>query len=261
MYYVLHNISYLMHICNLEDISLRIKTYGCYTKLPSSHLTARTVISIDLLRSSTSMTWALVNGATKVIPTADAAEAVSIANRMGGCILGGERGGIKLPGFDLGNSPFEYNRETVNGKSVIVSTTNGTGALCGAEGAANVLLGCMLNCTAVARRAVELGNDIIIMCAGTDHDISADDLYAAGAIAETIIRLADGDVSACDMTLVACMVYKSWKNDLRELSLTYHCSRLLRLGFEKDVEFCLRRDVTDIVPEYINGVLEAGAPM
>lgn len=236
---------------------MHIKTYGCYVKLPSSHLAGRTVISIDLLRSSTSMTWALVNGATKVIPANEPAEAVSIANRMGGCILGGERGGIKLPGFDLGNSPFEYNRETVSGKSVVVSTTNGTGALCGAEGAANVLLGCMLNCTAVARRAVELGNDVIIMCAGTDGEISADDIYAAGAIAEAMIRLAGGNVSACDMTLVACLVYKSWKNDQRELSLTHHCSKLMRLGFDKDVEFCLRRDVTDIVPEYINGVLEA----
>jgi len=234
---------------------LRIKTYGSYTKLSSSHLAGRTVISIDLLRSGTSMTWALVNGATKVIPTADAAEAVSIASRMGGCVLGGERGGVKISGFDLGNSPFEYNKEAVSGKSVVVSTTNGTGAICGTEGAANVLLGCMLNCTAVARRAVELGNDVIIMCAGTDGDISADDLYAAGAIAETIIRLSDGDARACDMTLVACMVYKSWKNDQRELSVTHHCAKLIHLGFEKDVEFCLRRDITDIVPEYRNGVL------
>lgn len=234
---------------------MRIKTYGRYTKLPSSHLVGSTVISIDLLRSGTSMTWALVNGATKVIPAAEAAEAVSIANRMGGCVLGGERGGVKLPGFDLGNSPFEYSKEAVYGKSVVVSTTNGTGALCGAEGAANVLLGCMLNCTAVARRAVELGNDIIIMCAGTDGDISADDLYAAGAIAEAIMRVSGGNVTACDMTLVACMVYKSWKNDQRELSLTYHCSRLIELGFEKDVEFCLRRDITEIVPQYRNGVL------
>lgn len=234
---------------------MRIKTYGCYTKLSSNHLVGRTVISIDLLRSSTSMTWALVNGATKVIPTAEAAEAVSIASRMGGCVLGGERGGVKLSGFDLGNSPFEYTKEAVGGKSVVVSTTNGTGALCGTEGATNILLGCMLNCTAVARRAVELGNDVIIMCAGTDGDISADDLYAAGAIAEAIMRMSGGSVQACDMTLVACMVYRSWKNDSRGLALTHHCSKLISLGFEKDVEFCLSRDITDIVPEYRNGVL------
>lgn len=233
---------------------MRIKTYGSYTKLPSSHLVGHTVISIDLLRSSTSMTWALVNGATKVIPVTEAAEAVSIASRMGGCILGGERGGIKLPGFDLGNSPFEYNKEAVSGKSVVVSTTNGTGAICGTEGAANVLLGCMLNCTAVARRAAELGNDVIIMCAGTEGDISADDLYAAGAIAEAIMQLTD-NASPCDMTIVARMIYRTWKADHREFFSTYHCSRLIKMGFEKDVEFCLRRDITDIVPEYLNGVL------
>lgn len=235
---------------------MRIKTYGCYTKLPSSHLAGHTVIVIDLLRSSTSMTWALVNGASKVIPVAEPAEAVSIANRMGGCILAGERGGVKLPGFALGNSPFEYTSDVVNGKNIIVSTSNGTGTLCGVEGASNILLGSMLNCTAVARKAVELGNDIIIMCAGTDGDISADDVYAAGAIAEAITRIAGGDVFPCDMTIIACMIYRAWKNDPRELSLTLHCARLIRLGFEKDVEFCLRRDATNIVPQYKNGVLE-----
>lgn len=233
---------------------MRIQTYGCYTKLSSSHLVGRTVISIDLLRSSTSMTWALVNGATKVIPTEEAAEAVSIAGRMGGCVLGGERGGVNLPGFDLGNSPLEYTEKAVSGKSVVVSTTNGTGALCGVEGAANVLLGCMLNCTAVAKKAVELGNDIIIMCAGTEGDISADDLYAAGAIADAIMQLTD-DVSACDMTVVARRIYLTWKADHREFFATFHCSRLIKLGFENDVEFCLRRDITNIVPEYKNGVL------
>lgn len=235
---------------------MRIKTYGCYTKLSTNHVAGHTAIVIDLLRSGTSMTWALVNGASKVIPAAEPGEAVSIASRMGGCILGGERGGLKMPGFDLGNSPLEYTREAVEGKSVVVSTTNGTGALCGMAGASNVLLGSMLNCTAVARRAVELGNDIIIMCAGTEGDISADDLFAAGAIAETVIRMARGDVQACDLTLIACMIYKAWKNDIRDLAMTRHCARLLSMGFEKDVEFCLRRDITDIVPEYRNGVLE-----
>ena len=86
---------------------MKIKTYGSYTKLSSNHLAGRTAIVIDLLRSGTSMTWALVNGANKVIPAADPGEAASIAGRMGGCILGGERGGLKLPGFDLGNSPLE----------------------------------------------------------------------------------------------------------------------------------------------------------
>lgn len=235
---------------------MKIKTYGSYTKLSSNHLAGRTAIVIDLLRSGTSMTWALVNGANKVIPAADPGEAASIAGRMGGCILGGERGGLKLPGFDLGNSPLEYVRDAVEGKSVVVSTTNGTGTLCGMTGAANVLLGSMINCTATARRAVELGNDVIIMCAGTDGDISADDLFAAGAIAEAIARLSGGDVQACDMTIIACMIYKAWKNDRRELSLTRHCSRLIGLGFEKDVDFCLSRDITDIVPVYRNGVLE-----
>ena len=235
-------------------LSINIKTYGSFVKLPVNHLAGHTVISIDVLRSSRCIVWGLVNGASKIIPVDDLGSAVSIASRMGDCVLAGERGAVLIPGFDIGNSPAEYTEARVGGKAVVISTTNGTGAICKSESASNVLIGSMLNCTAVAKRAVALGNDVILMCAGTGGEFSADDIYAAGAIASAIQTLTDAEL--CDLTRVSCLVYDRWKEDRTELSKTKHYKRLVSLGLESDINFCLTRDLTDIVPEYKNGVIE-----
>lgn len=234
---------------------MNIKTIARHTRLPMNALLGRTAIVVDVLRATTSITWALQNGAAAVIPTVEPAEAVGMASRIGGCVLAGERGALKIPGFDLSNSPLEFTASAVRGKNVIMTTTNGTSAICAAEGAANVLIGCMINCAAVARRAVELGQDVIIICAGTEGEISADDIFAAGAIALEIARLSGGAVQLCDTTMIACMVYDNWKDDFSMFSHTHHYSRLVGMGLGADVELCLRRDVTDKVPELRDGVI------
>ncbi len=205
-------------------LSINIKTYGSFVKLPVNHLAGHTVISIDVLRSSSCIVWGLVNGASKIIPVDDLGSAVSIASRMGDCVLAGERGAVLIPGFDIGNSPAEYTEARVGGKAVVISTTNGTGAICKSESA------------------------------GTGGEFSADDIYAAGAIASAIQTLTDAEL--CDLTRVSCLVYDRWKEDRTELSKTKHYKRLVSLGLESDINFCLTRDLTDIVPEYKNGVIE-----
>jgi len=236
-------------------VNIRIKTIGSYTKIPGNHLIGQTVIMVDVLRFSTCAVWALENGAVKVIPTEDPGEAASIASRLGDCLLAGERGGIKIPGFAFGNSPQEFTGEAIRGRNIVYSTTNGTAAVCGLEGASTLLVGALINCTAVARAAVATGNDIIIMCAGTGRDISADDIFAAGAIAEAILKEAP-EAEACDMTRIACLTYDAWREDSTALSATRHYAALMELGFEEDVNFCLRKDITATVPVYRNGVLE-----
>ena len=235
-------------------MSISIKTYGSFVKLPVSHLVGHTVIAIDVLRSSSCIVWGLVNGADRIIPTDEPGDAVSMAARLGGCVLAGERGSVIIPRFDIGNSPAEYTPERVGGKVVVISTSNGTGAICNSDAASNVLIGSMLNCTAVAKRAVELGQDVILMCAGTLGEFSADDVYTAGAIAAEIESLTDA--SPCDLTRVARLVYSSWSEDRSELAKTNHYKKLVGLGLEEDIDFCLSRDLTDIVPEYKNGVIE-----
>ena len=233
---------------------MRIKTFAQTKKYTGNYLMDRTVIVVDVLRATSSIIWACRNGANRVIPVSDAGEGAAIAARLGDCIMAGDRGGVKLPGFDLGNSPLEFDHRIVKDRNVVINTTNGTGAIKAAEGAAHVLIGAMINHTAVARMAAQLDRDVIILCAGTEGEFSADDICAAGAIATSLCKL--GQVSAqCDLTLVAKSLYSDWREARADLSKTYHYARLVDLGFEEDVQFCFQEDITDVVPVYRDGFI------
>lgn len=236
---------------------MRIQTFAEYSKKRfGSYLINQTVIVVDVLRATSCIIWACRNGANGVITVNDAGEGAAIASRLGGCIMAGERGGVKLPGFDLGNSPLEFTPAVVKDKNIIINTTNGTGAIKSAEGAANVLVGAMLNHDAAAQKAAQLGLDVIILCAGTEGEFSADDICAAGAIASSLCRYAEV-TAQCDLTWAARTLYEDWKAGRADLSQTRHYSRLLELGFAEDVEFCLQENVTDVVPIYSNGIVHA----
>ncbi|MCE5236008.1 MAG: 2-phosphosulfolactate phosphatase [Clostridiaceae bacterium] len=235
---------------------MRVETFSHTVKVGSNSLSNKTVIVVDVLRATTSIICAIKNGAKQVVPAADAGAAVAIASRLGGgCVLAGERGGFKLNGFTLGNSPFEFSPENVADRSVVFSTTNGTVAIHAVQDAKNVLIGAMINRTAVAKRALALGEDIIIACAGTDGLVSADDICAAGAIADALARNADVPLEMSDLTLICSMIYADWIDGRADLSMTKHFAYLQKMGFEKDVEFCFKQDLTDVVPLYENGII------
>ncbi len=142
---------------------------------------------IDVLRASTTIATALARGAAVVLPRRSIDEARATAAARVGAVLGGERGGVKVAGFDLGNSPAEYTADRVAGKPVVITTTNGTAALAACGDAAEVLVGAIVNRAAVAatarRLAVERGCDAVhLVCAGTDGHVTEEDLLAAGAI-------------------------------------------------------------------------------
>lgn len=234
---------------------MRIKTFAQCKKYTGNFLLDQTVIVVDVLRATTCMIWACRNGASRVIPVSDAGEGADIASRLEDCLMAGERGGVKLPGFDLGNSPKEFSAENVWNKNIVINTTNGSGAVKAAEGAAHVLIGAMINHGAVAKRAAMLGRDVIILCAGTEGEFSADDICAAGAIATSLCEHG-GVTGQCDLTLVAKALYKDWKEGRVDLAKTYHYSRLAELGFGEDVSFCLQENITDVVPVYSNGAVQ-----
>lgn len=236
---------------------MRIQTFAQYNKRRfGSHFMGQTVIVVDVLRATSCIIWACRNGANRVIPVSDAGEGSGIAARLGGCIMAGERDGIKLPGFDLGNSPKEFVPNVVKDKNIVINTTNGTGAIKSAEGASNVLIGAMLNHDAVARKAAELGLDVTILCAGTEGEFSADDICAAGAIATSLCKYADV-TEECDLTWAAKVLYSEWRDGRADLSKTHHYRRLQELGFDEDVDFCLQENVTAVVPVYVNGFVHA----
>ena len=236
---------------------MKIDVIPVYGRVLSHHISSSTVIAVDVLRSTSCIITAVGNGANRVVPAIDPGEAAMLAGRLGHAdvVLAGERDAVKLPDFDIGNSPSEYSANTVKDRSVIISTTNGTAAIHGMSAAKDVLIGGMINRSAVAKRAVELGNDIIIVCAGTYGQISADDLLAAGSIAEAINRLSPSGIDASDITMVCCMLYADWKQGRADLSVTKHCARLIALGFEEDIRYCFSEDITDVVPVYENGVI------
>ncbi|NLB61087.1 MAG: 2-phosphosulfolactate phosphatase [Clostridiales bacterium] len=237
---------------------MRLDVYPKFSKLIDSRVSGRTVIVVDVLRSTTSIIWAVKNGAGKIIPATDAGEAATIFSRLDSpdVVLAGEVGGVKHPDFHIGNSPFEFTPEVVENKTIIISTSNGTKVINGAKGAKSVLVGAMINMTAVAKRAAKCSDDILIICAGTDDEISADDLCAAGAIIDALHKNYDGGIEQSDMAFVCQNLYKNWENGNIDLSKTKHWSCLVELGYQNDIKFCFSKDVTDVVPEYNNGVIE-----
>ena len=237
---------------------MNLDVYPKYEKLLDSRISGSTLIVVDVLRSTTSIIWAVRNGAQKIIPAMDPGEAAQIYSRLGqsDCVLAGEVGGIKHPDYHIGNSPSEFSAETVRGKSIIISTSNGTAAIAGAKGAKNLLIGAMINRIAVAKRAVELGDDIIVLCAGTNGQISADDLCAAGAICNAIKTVSREPIEETDIAFVCRAIYKHWKAGDVDLSRTAHWEKLTELGFEEDIKLCFTPDVTNVVPEYKNGIIE-----
>ena len=122
--------------------------------------------------------WAVKNGAGKIIPATDAGEAATILSKLDSpdVVLAGEIGGVKHPDFHIGNSPSEFSPEVVANKTIVISTSNGTKVINGAKGAKSVLIGGMINMSAVAKRVAKSNDDVLIICAGTDDEISADDL-------------------------------------------------------------------------------------
>ena len=237
---------------------MRIDTVPLYSRLSTNQLSGCTVIIVDVLRASSSIITAVMNGANRIIPASDPGEAAALAMRLGvrDCVLAGERGGLRLPDFALGNSPAEFGPKNVKDKQVIISTSNGTEAINSVKAAKTVLIGAMINRTAVAKRALAIGDDVLIVCAGTQGRISADDLCAAGAIAEAMNAVSDNPLEATDFTMVCCMLYADWREGRADLSVTEHYAHLVKLGFGDDVRYCFTQDVTDVVPTYDGGVIK-----
>jgi 2-phosphosulfolactate phosphatase len=183
---------------------MRWHCHDRYHRMPQGAVAGGIAVVIDVLRASTTIATALANGAARIrpVPAVDAARALAAA--LGpGTLLGGERGGTRIGGFDLGNSPLEYSRDRVAGRSIVVTTTNGTAAIDACEDAREVLLGAIVNRSATAALARSLAlrhgvGDVHLVCAGTDGAVTEEDVLAAGAILDAAARLPGADGDAID---------------------------------------------------------------
>jgi 2-phosphosulfolactate phosphatase len=211
----------------------------------------RTVVVIDVLRACSSILEALVNGAHAVIPVESVEIAVARAQEIGRdqCILCGERDTQPIAGFQLGNSPLEFTSQRVAGKTLVMTTTNGTRALALGGTGSRCLVGSLLNAAAVAD-AVRSDAGVLILCAGRDGRFALEDALCAGTIAR---HLAAGrkrsDVQPNDAALTAMMLARRFQNRLYDTIRRSAASRrLIEADRSEDVEYCARMDLHDRVP-------------
>jgi 2-phosphosulfolactate phosphatase len=209
------------------------------------------VCVIDVFRATSVIAEALNNGAASVIPVVTVAEAAELRNkfRREDVILGGERNAVKVEGFDKGNSPMSYSRDEVQGKKIILSTTNGTRAIYNARAAESVYIGSFLNMTAVCRKLAEAGHDVALVCAGREDRFTMEDGLCAGAMAGILSETYGYALS--DIAQVLSKLYEGAKGDLKScLTTTKHYNYMMGLGLSADIDFCLQRDIYDVVPIY-----------
>lgn len=225
--------------------------------LTSSNLTEddvkdRTVVVIDVLRASSTITTALDNGARAVVAVPDMAQAAKIASNMdqSAYLLGGERDAAKIEGYHLGNSPLEYTQETVEGRTIIMNTTNGTLAITKARAGRHLLIGSFLNASRVVDFVREAGLDLTIVCAGRRNRVSLEDTLCAGLL---LHRLWDGREPGLvsDTAHIAFTQYANDQDNLQaKLRRCNHAQDLIAKGFEDDIDYCLQIDAVPVLPYY-----------
>ncbi|RLD25064.1 MAG: 2-phosphosulfolactate phosphatase [Bacteroidetes bacterium] len=212
-------------------------------------LEGKTVVVVDILRATSCMTTAFAYNIQSMKPVASLDECKAL--KQEGYFIAAERGGEKVKGFDIGNSPFSYMEPTLKGEKVAVTTTNGTLAITKSMAASHILIGSFLNIKAIAEKVKELDQDLIIHCAGWKGSVNAEDTLFAGALIELLIG--DYEMGSDDAT-VAYALYQQHKGDmLAYVSQSSHAQRLKAFGIMKDIEFCLESDMYDVVPYLKDG--------
>ncbi|MEG2290349.1 MAG: 2-phosphosulfolactate phosphatase family protein [Clostridium sp.] len=217
-------------------------------------LKGKVVVVIDVLRATTVMITAINNGCEKVIPVREIEDALHIANKNREySLLGGEREGLKIEEFDFSNSPLDYTAEVVKGKTLIMTTSNGTRAIKNSEEADRIFIAAMINGNAVAKKLVELNKDVVFINAGTNGEFSMDDFITSGYIINCIKSMGGSEHDLTDMAITSEYVYKGNPGIISFVKDALHYKRLKDLGFYEDLRYCLTKDIVDIVPEYKAG--------
>jgi 2-phosphosulfolactate phosphatase len=205
-----------------------------------------TVVIIDIFRATSSICYGIENGAEAIIPVSEVEECAAYRNKGVDYLLAAERNGEVVAGFDFGNSPFSYTAEKVAGKTVVLTTTNGTHALHLSRRAKQVLIGSFLNITSLCSYLKKQEGNILLVCAGWQNNFNLEDTLFAGAVIE---QLKESGYILDDPAIAANDLFQIGKNDISKyLGKTSHGERLRKLGIEKDIEFCLQVDLTTAIP-------------
>lgn len=215
---------------------------------PAEQVPGRVAVVIDVLRATSTMTQALASGYRRVLCCAEIEEARAIAESDGPVKLAGERQLAPIPGFDFGNSPRDVAGEPA-AETLVLTTTNGTRLLVAAAARyEQVLVGSLLNLAAVAAAARESGEEVAILCSGVLGELTLDDAYTAGRIADAI----GGENT--DSATAAIRIAESFPSALEGLARSRSGWNLRNHGLEADIEWCARESVLDVVPRFVRTV-------
>ncbi len=209
----------------------------------------KSVVVIDVFRSSTTIIRALANGAELVIPLSSTEDVTRLASTLDrdGIVLCGERDGVRIEGYGLGNSPAEYTPEAVKGKTLLLTTTNGTAAIARCEGAKEIVIAALVNLQAVIDY-LHPDQEWFLLCSGRKGRFALEDALCAGGIVSGM-RERGLEPDMDDAGLCAEFLFRASGDDLpRILSATEAGARLRSLGFEEDMIECSRIDDSSIVP-------------
>jgi 2-phosphosulfolactate phosphatase len=229
---------------------MKIDVFFSPAVIDEASVEGRTAVVIDVIRATSSLTEALANGARAIFPTVSTEEAVKLASSLGreDTLLCGERKGLKVEGFDLGNSPAEYTEEVVGGKQLVMTTTNGTRAFVAVEGADRVLAASYMNLSAVAD-ALKGVSSLVIACSGRENRFSLDDALCAGMLIQRLREKRDEDMEFNDAARVVAGLASDFSLDKEFLRSTAAGKALVGVGLEADLEYVADLDRHTLVPE------------
>lgn len=214
------------------------------------------VVIIDILRATSTITTALFNGAKEVIPVDSVSRCIELGKQIDG-ITAGERDGQIAEGLSYGNSPFEYPESFIKGKTLVLTTTNGTRLLHMAleKGADEIVIGAFTNLSSVCDYLIKTNKNVMLGCAAWKDRVNLEDTLFAGAV---ISKVKEHFTINCDSSHLAESLYKEAESDLfgfLKKNEASHYHRLTNFGLEKDIRYCLTLDNANVLPVYRNGRL------
>lgn len=211
------------------------------------------VVVIDVLRATSAISAAFASGVESIIPVESLDEAKKY--KQDGFLVGAERNGEKIPGFDFGNSPYDYMREDLHGQTIVLTTTNGTRAFNMARDSYMVLSGSFINVTALSDWLGKQDRDIVILCSGWKDKFNLEDSMCAGAIVNSLFKYEQYSEFS-DSSLASRYLYEVAKDDtFKFLRNSSHRKRMKKLNMKEDIRYSLTPDKSDVIPILKDGRL------
>lgn len=241
---------------------MRINTILTPLMVEELYFANRMAVVIDVLRATSTITTAIMHGAKEVVPVGslDFSKIASASSFGGRTMRGGEKNSKKIEGFDLGNSPLEYQQSVVEGKSIVFFTTNGSKAIVKTKYGSGTFICSFLNAEAVAKQLAGMGREFDILCSGLNGDFSLEDTVCAGMLLSEILKI-NSDFQLSDASTVAIDLYERYGEDIRGLYALSEHGRILEAGgFIDDLDYCAQKNITDVIPVFESSAIKLFNP-